>query len=189
MAVAVPYAFSLVNDSGLEASQNSIRILGFSVASQLMLQESSSSGVLEWGPIPAALQLSATLANGAGTISWSGGLPAFMAISVGDQVTGSGIPPGTTVTAISAQVTLTEAATSTGTSPATVETVILVGGTATLGAGRPVTGSGVPAGTTVVSIDSSGTIGLSSPATATGSQSLTFAPATGVIPSFDIDQY
>jgi hypothetical protein len=344
MAVAGPYTFPVVNDSGLDASQNSIRVLGFSVASQLMLQPSATAGVLEWGTIPAAVTLLATVTSGADTIAWSGGLPAFMTISVGDQVTGSGIPAGTTVTTISAQVTLTEAATSTGSAPATVETVIMVGGTATqgsatvgglvpppsisnfrvgqavagtgipagttltqinaitqqitlsasasasatysgtspltfwanvtgaftsggtaatisqltstdqiaansaivssalgatlqisqidgiaialssaataggsneltfasiqtgtlttgqstipsvgspatLGAGRPVTGNGIPAGTTIVSIDSSGSIGLSSPATATGSQSLTFAPATGVIPSFDVDQW
>jgi len=341
MAVAGPYTFPLVNNSGLDASQNSIRVLGFSVASQLMLQPSSSSGILEWGPIPAAVQLEATLANGVDTITWSGGLPSFLAISVGDQVSGTGIPAGTTITAISAQVTLTEAATSSGSAPTTGETVILVGGAATsgsatvtglvpppsisnlrvgqsvagagiaagttlsqinattqqitlsanasasasysgtsplsfwanvtgaftsgetsatltaitstdqiavnsaivstnlganlqiaqidgititlsaaataggtndltftsvqsgtlasgtasiaspgtLGAGRLVSGSGIPAGTTVVSIDASGTIGLSSPVTMDASQPLTFAPATGVIPSFDIDQF
>ena len=67
MSVAGPFAFSLVNNSGLDPSSYSVRVLGYSVASQLMLQPANSAGTLQWGGLPTSVTLPATLSSGSGS--------------------------------------------------------------------------------------------------------------------------
>ncbi|QSQ19108.1 hypothetical protein JY651_27580 [Pyxidicoccus parkwayensis] len=195
MSIAGPFTFPLVDDSGLDLTQNSLRVLGFSVASQLFLQPDTAT-TLKWAPFPTALTTPAALTSGVNTLTWAGGLPLFTAVSVGAQVSGTGIPTGTTVTGISVTVTLSNAATGTITAPLTIGAQVMVGGTATLGSatitglapppstsnlriGQLVSGSGIPAGATLSAINSASQITLSANATAnasySGASALTFS--------------
>lgn len=170
---ATPYTFQLVDQTGLDRAHNSSRVLGFSVASQLMLQPvSGTSKLLTWGPIPLSSTLPATSTTQSTQISINSPLIAFMPISVGDQVSGAGIPAGTTVTAISATVTLSQAAIASATATATITVMQMVGGSVaaassavsglvpppsigSLRVGQTVVGANIPAGTTLTQIDGS----------------------------------
>lgn len=195
MSIAGPFTFPLVDDSGLDLTQNSLRVLGFSVASQLFLQPDTAT-TLKWAPFPSALTIPAALSSGVNTLTWAGGLPPFTAVSLGAQVSGTGIPTGTTITGISVTVTLSNPATGSVTAPLTIGVQVMVGGTATVGSttvtglapppstsnlrvGQLVSGSGIAAGTTLAAVNSASQLTLSTAASASaaysGSSPLTFS--------------
>src|SRR5262249_43841886 len=80
-------------------------------------------------------------------------------------VTGAGIPAGTIMSAInsSTQITLSQSATTSGSSTVTFTSPVVTGlsSTANLLVGEPVTGTGIPAGATISTIDSSTQVTLS----------------------------
>ena len=106
-------------------------------------------------------------------------------INVGDLITGTGIPAGTTVTAIGTNtVTMSNTATATGTNSATytfgksgtttIATNQITGiSTSGINVGDLITGTGIPAGTTVTAIGTN-TVTMSNNATATGTNSATY---------------
>jgi hypothetical protein len=144
-------------------------------------------------------------ATGVSTINTTGttnatttitGIPSTVGISIGASVTGSGIPPGTTVASIlsSTSITLSASATTslvataliftnfstfsttgttnsfstTGTTDGTTTSITAIPSTATLATGMPVSGTGIPAGATVTSIVSGTAITISIPTNAAG---------------------
>ena len=128
-----------------------------------------------------------------GTLSTSTevtGLATTLGLIEGEQVTGAGIPAGTSIAAIdsSASIVLSQHATTSGPTSlsfvtndtaqaATLNSTTLVTGlarTAGFFAGELVTGAGIPTGTTIAQIDSASSLTLSQAATAAGSTVLIF---------------
>jgi hypothetical protein len=183
-----PYTFHLVDQSGLDASQYSLRVLGFSVASALFLQDDGKGGVA-WLPSPSQVGFTAaSVAAGATSIVIDGPFSSFDDILVGDAVSGTGIAAGTTVSGVSVTVTLNNALTAEVSGSATLGASVLVGGTATSGStaitglvpppavsnlriGQAVSGSGIASGTTIASIGPNAQLALSANATGNASYS------------------
>jgi hypothetical protein len=190
----LPYTFTLEDSSGLDTSQYSLRVLGFSVASELLLLSGDGSS-LGWTSPPAGAALTATVEQGSSTITIPG-LPPFTDIMLGDQITGAGIPQGTTVTGITVMVTLNNALSGNVAGSVDVLSQTMVGGTATAGSttitglvpppavsglrvGQVVAGAGIPAGATVAQIGPGAQVVLSQGASAdaayTNTSPLTFS--------------
>ncbi|AVP98920.1 hypothetical protein C7S18_17805 [Ahniella affigens] len=190
------YTFSLVNNTNLSSSDYSLRVLGFSVASALFLQD-NGSGALTWSPSPAGVSLNVpSYASGSSTLTFTGGLPMFNDILLGDTVTGPGIASGTTVTGIAMTITLSQPLTATASGNATINTLIMVGGTSqttstsvtglvpppsvgNIRYGQAVSGSGIATGTTVSGVTGDSSVTLSTAPTAgatfSGTSPLTFS--------------
>lgn len=143
--------------------------------------------------------LTGALTSGSPTVT---GL-ATAGLRIGQAISGTGIPTGSTILAILGATSLTLSANATATSAAAVLTVtqpsiLLVGGSATgttvsgstavsglattsaIGVGMAVSGMGIANGATVTAITASG-LTLSIAATATGSVTLSFNPVTPVL--------
>jgi hypothetical protein len=134
-ARVMPYSFNMVDSSGLALGQNSIRVLGYSAASQLILQPSGTPGQLEWASLPSSVtQLGVT--NSTNTISGLSvsGIASTSGLVVGAMVAGPGIPAGTQISSIDVSITISNAATASGT-PSLTFTQTLTG-TSTNGSGE-----------------------------------------------------
>ncbi len=191
----VPYSFPLMNSTGLDPSQYTVQVLGYSVASQLELLPSATMGQLQWSAFPASLTLPEPTTNGSTTITMSG-LNPDVYVTVGSAVSGTGIQAATTVTKITETVTLSQDASGSGTNPLTFNVLSLVGGSATMGSptimslapppstsslrvGELISGQGIPPGTTVAAVNSNSELTLSQNAqsdeTYTGQSPLTLS--------------
>ncbi|MBS1913342.1 MAG: hypothetical protein JST22_15245 [Bacteroidetes bacterium] len=189
-----PYTFNLTDQSGLDSSDYSLRVLGFSVASNLLLLPEGTSS-LGWAPLPDGATVQASVVQGSATVTLAS-LPPFTDIILGDQVTGDGIPAGATVTGISMAVTLSNSLTAAVAGSVEVVAMTMVGGTATQGSntitglvpppsvsglrvGQVVSGQGIPAGATVAQVGPGAQVMLTQPATAgavyTGTNPLLFS--------------
>jgi hypothetical protein len=153
----------------------------------------SGAGALTLSP---SARVSSVLGTFAQTISTSTGSSTLSVSNtggtlfyVGMPVSGSGIPVGTTINAISGNtLTLSSAVTATGTNVAvTFGTSSTVrAGTQGMIVGMPISGTDVPAGATVAAILGPNHYQLSSPATANSTQTLTYssissAPVSGTV--------
>jgi hypothetical protein len=106
---------------------------------------------------------SGTLTSGSPIVT---GMQSTAGLVPGQAVSGTGIPPGTTIAAIldTTHLTLSQATTASQTGKAIIlSSAVATGlsGTSALYVGESVTGIGTPAGTTIVSIDSATQITLS----------------------------
>ncbi len=113
------------------------------------------------------LSLTGTLASGSNLVN---NLSSTFGLSIGQTVTGTGIPTGTTISEFGSSTALT------GTLAVGSAVVTGLSSTDGLSVGEAVTGPGVPFGTTISSIDSGTQVTLSAAATSVGSQILTFLP-------------
>ncbi|MGC2416022.1 MAG: PEP-CTERM sorting domain-containing protein [Stellaceae bacterium] len=121
------------------------------------------------------------------------GIASTAGINVGDAVTGTGIPAGTTVATVvdSHTITLSKTATATGTTSATYTftksgkttngsyTITGITSTTAIKAGDAITGTGIPPGTTVATVVDSHTVTMSNKATTgAGTHTYTYALST-----------
>ena len=115
LLTAGPYTFSLVDGTNLSSSQYSLQVLGYSAASALMLQPSGTQGQLAWSaPASSASQYGTVDGTTITGLSVTGS-PSTTGVVSGAAVSGPGIPNGTTVTSVSAAVTLTQNVAASGT--------------------------------------------------------------------------
>lgn len=198
-ASSTPYTFKLVDQSGLDASDYSLRVLGFSVASALFLQDDGTGGVA-WLPSPSQVGFTAaSVAAGATSVVIAGPFSGFDDILVGDAVSGACIASGTTVTGVAVTVSLNNALTAAANgSAAALGASVMVGGAATSGSsditglvpppavsnlriGQAVSGTGIAKDTTIAAIGPGGNLTLSKHATAdatySGTSPLSFSMA------------
>ena len=164
-------------------------VTGLSSTANLLVGESVTGTGIPAGTTISAINSSSQItlsanatAGGSSTLSFSSpvvtGLSSTANLLVGESVTGTGIPAGTTISAInsSTQITLSQSATTNGSSTLSFTSPVVTGlsSTANLLVGEPVTGTGIPAGTTISAINSSTQVTLSQSATTNGSSTLTF---------------
>lgn len=164
------FTFTLTDESNLRASDYKLYVLGFSVASELLLsrpQDGGETGPIGWAPPPAGVTITAALTQSVQTIVLTS-LPPFGDIMVGDQVSGAGISAATTVAGVSVMVSLTNPLAGPVSGPVQVSTTTLVGGSATAGSstitglvpppaisglriGQIVSGQNIPSGAIITS--------------------------------------
>ena len=146
------------------SSSNPLTVQIVSVASDYNDDSFSDAALYDRGSVT----FSGTLTSGSPVVT---NLSTLSGLVVGVGVTGTGIPSGTTISAVNTSTfvgtTLTGSALVTG-----------IPSTSGLFTGENITGTGIPAGATIASIASSTAITLSVNATATGSPTLTATAIT-----------
>ena len=153
----------------------------------------SASNSLAFGSSTTTLLASTTSGSTSVVVSSTVGL------NVGEQISGNGIPAGTTITSILDATHIQISVAATATDPNTLvfsaplsntllaastssgSKTVTVPSTVGLSVGQAVTGVGIPAGTTVASILDSTHVGLSQAAQSTASVSLSFGGAANAL--------
>jgi hypothetical protein len=201
LALALALVCTAVIASSAEAATPAWKVLAVTGPTNLPPRQSETQRVIVEAE-DGTFTLSQTTAKGSGKLSFGSGTATRAEASneltganilsggplaVGQTVTGTGIPAGTTITSIAGStLTLSAPATGSGLTLISVASKEVTAVSTSLGSFHPgdaISGTGIPVGATIASVGS-GTLTLSTLPTATGTPALTATETTAAI-SYD----
>lgn len=130
-----------------------------------------TSGFFTNNPVVTVTGTTANLSNVLSALS------SITGISVGQYVSGTGIPSGTTVSSITQEALVLEA---TGNTQAGTNSITSLSATSGLATGQVVVGNNIPSGTTVTAVHTASTVATTNTAFTAGSTSATPSSMTGI---------